>query len=117
MCDEVIVMYAGRVVEHSDVREIFNRSAHPYTRALLDSVPRLDRRVDRLYAIPGAAAGGYARPQGCSFAPRCALAQPRCHTEKPPLMTVRAGHTSECFRAAEVYAGVAAPVETARAAP
>ena len=118
MCDEVIVMYAGRVVEHSDVREIFNRPAHPYTQALLESVPRLDRRVDRLYAIPGTAAGGFVRQQGCSFAPRCALAEPRCHAEKPPLKSVRGGHTSECWRAEEVYATGVGPRATAgQAAP
>ena len=118
MCDEVIVMYAGRVVEHSDVREIFGRPAHPYTQALLESVPRLDRRVDRLYAIPGAAAGGFVRQKGCSFAPRCALAEARCHAEKPPLKTVRAGHTSECFRAEEVYAtGLGPRATVGQAAP
>ena len=103
MCDEVIVMYAGRVVERAGVREIFNRPAHPYTLALLASVPRLDRRVDRLYAIPGAAAGGFVQQTGCSFAPRCALAQDRCRAEKPPLKNIGPGHDSECWRAEEVW--------------
>lgn len=103
MCDEVIVMYAGRVVERAGVREIFSRPAHPYTLALLASVPRLDRRVERLYAIPGAAAGGFVQQKGCSFAPRCALAQDRCRAEKPPLTIIGPGHASECFRAAEVW--------------
>ncbi len=103
MCDDVIVMYAGRVVESCDVREMFNRPAHPYTLALLEAVPKVDRRVERLYAIPGVAAGGFTHQAGCSFAERCALAQPRCHHEKPPVMTVRPGHTSECWRAEDIY--------------
>jgi oligopeptide/dipeptide ABC transporter ATP-binding protein len=104
MCDDVAVMYAGRIVEHADVREIFNRPAHPYTVALLEVVPKVDRRVDRLYAIPGAAAGGYAVQVGCPFAPRCSLAIQQCHLAKPPRTTVKAGHTAECWRAEEVYA-------------
>ncbi len=103
MCDDVAVMYAGRVVEYSNVREIFNRPAHPYTLALLKAVPKIDERVDRLYAIPGAAAGGFIEQPGCSFADRCALAAPPCHQAKPPLVTVNPGHTSECWRAEEVY--------------
>ncbi len=103
MCDDVVVMYAGRVVEYSDVREIFNRPAHPYTLALLEAVPKVDARVDWLYAIPGVAAGGFIEQAGCSFASRCALAQPRCHAEKPPLIKLKQGHTSECWRAQEVY--------------
>lgn len=103
MCDDVIVMYAGRVVESSDVREMFNRPAHPYTLALLEAVPKVDRRVERLYAIPGIAAGGFIDQPGCPFAERCALALPQCRQEKPPLVAVRPGHTSECWRAQEVY--------------
>ena len=74
MCDDVAVMYAGRIVEHAEVREIFNRPAHPYTVALLEAVPKVDARVDRLHAIPGAPSSGYVEQPGCPFAPRCALA-------------------------------------------
>jgi oligopeptide/dipeptide ABC transporter ATP-binding protein len=104
MCDEVAVMYAGRIVEHAEVREIFSRPAHPYTLALLKAVPKLDARVDRLYAIPGAPSSGYVEHAGCPFAPRCPLAIERCHVAKPPLTTVKAGHTAECWRAQEVHA-------------
>jgi oligopeptide/dipeptide ABC transporter ATP-binding protein len=115
MCDEVAVMYAGRIVEQAEVREIFNRPAHPYTIALLEAVPRLDRRVERLYAIPGVAAGGYDEAPGCSFAPRCSFAQPRCHTAKPPPTRVGPHHNVECWRAAEIYgSGAAAPEPTRR---
>jgi len=103
MCDDVAVMYAGRIVEYADVRETFNHPAHPYTRALLEAVPKVDAPVDRLYAIPGSPATGWTESPGCPFAPRCAFAFGRCAEEKPPLVAVKAGHTSECWRAEEVY--------------
>ena len=104
MCDDVAVMYAGRIVEYADVREIFNRPAHPYTRALLEAVPKVDARVDRLQAIPGAPSSGYVEQPGCPFAPRCKFAIQQCHVAKPLLTTVKPGHASECWRAEEVYA-------------
>jgi oligopeptide/dipeptide ABC transporter ATP-binding protein len=103
MCDDVAVMYAGRIVEYADVRSIFNRPAHPYTLALLEAVPKVDRRVDRLYAIPGSPATGYTDFAGCPFAERCAMAIDRCRVEKPPLVAVGPGHTAECWRAEELY--------------
>lgn len=104
MCDDVAVMYAGRIVEYADVRSIFNRPAHPYTLALLEAVPKVDRRVDRLFAIPGAPASGYTEFTGCPFVDRCPLAIDKCHVESPPLTTVAPGHTSECWRAEELHA-------------
>jgi peptide/nickel transport system ATP-binding protein len=104
MCEDVAVMYAGRIVEYADVREIFNRPAHPYTLALLEAVPKVDRRVDRLYAIPGSPATGWTQSSGCSFVSRCPFAIDRCNHETPPLVTVKTGHTSECWRADDVYA-------------
>jgi peptide/nickel transport system ATP-binding protein len=104
MCDDVAVMYAGRIVEYAEVRETFDHPAHPYTLALLEAVPKIDRRVDRLYAIPGSPATGWTENHGCPFAPRCAFAIERCIQETPPLVTVNAGHTSECWRAEDVYA-------------
>jgi oligopeptide/dipeptide ABC transporter ATP-binding protein len=105
MCDDVAVMYAGRIVEYAAVREIFNRPAHPYTMALLEAVPKVDARVDRLHAIPGQPSSGYIEQPGCPFAPRCTFAIQQCHVAKPPLTTVKPGHTAECWRAQEVYAG------------
>ncbi len=105
MCDQVAVMYAGRIVEHAPVREIFKRPGHPYTVALMEAVPRMDSRVERLYAIPGAALSGYVQTPGCSFAPRCAAATPQCHAAKPPLVKLADDHSAECWRAEEVYAG------------
>jgi oligopeptide/dipeptide ABC transporter ATP-binding protein len=115
MCDDVAVMYAGRIVEHTEVREIFNRPAHPYTVALLEAVPKVDARVDRLNAIPGVPSSGYVEQPGCPFAPRCAFAVQQCHVAKPPLVTVKPGHTAECWRAQEVYAGAARPATNASA--
>jgi peptide/nickel transport system ATP-binding protein len=103
MCDDVAVMYAGRIVERADVREIFNRPAHPYTLALLEAVPKVDRRVARLYAIPGSPGTGYVERIGCPFAPRCAFAIAKCQTERPPAVSVTPGHASECWRAEELY--------------
>ncbi len=103
MCDDVAVMYSGRIVEQAPVREVFNHPTHPYTRALLEASPRLDRRIDRLNAIPGMATGGYEVAQGCSFSPRCAFAQSRCHSAKPPRTCVGPRHAVECWRASELY--------------
>jgi peptide/nickel transport system ATP-binding protein len=104
MCDEVAVMYAGRIVEQANVLEIFDRAAHPYTIALLGAVPRMDRRVDRLYAIPGVPTTGYEERPGCSFAPRCSFALKKCAVERPIPSQVRDGHMIECWRAEEIYA-------------
>ncbi|HEX3244871.1 MAG TPA: ABC transporter ATP-binding protein [Chloroflexota bacterium] len=108
MCDYVAVMYAGRIVEYADVREIFNRPAHPYTQALLRAVPKVDSRIERLYAIPGVPATGHAEFAGCPFAPRCPAVIDKCRHERPPAVSLPAGHMAECWRAEEVYAGALA---------
>ena len=105
MCDEVAVMYAGRIVEHAPVRAIFKQPAHPYTLALLKAVPRMDARADRLYAIPGMPSSGYVDHSGCPFASRCELAIAQCHAAKPPMTNVGDDHSAECWRADEVYSG------------
>lgn len=119
MCDDVAVMYAGRIVEHAEVQEIFNRPSHPYTISLFEAVPKIDRRADRLYAIPGSSTGGYAERVGCPFADRCAWALPKCHVERPPAVEVAPGHASECWRAEELHGspGKTELVQTGRQAP
>ncbi|HXV09900.1 MAG TPA: ABC transporter ATP-binding protein, partial [Burkholderiales bacterium] len=72
MCDRVLVMYAGRIVESGSVRDIFNHPSHPYTQALLRSVPSMDEDVERLYSIDGQPPALWDLPEGCRFAPRCA---------------------------------------------
>ncbi len=96
VADHVVVMYAGRAVESADVSTIFERPAHPYTRALLQSVPRLTERGHRLQAIGGAPPNLLALPSGCSFHPRCPRAEPICAQATPPLVTLSPTHVAEC---------------------
>ena len=96
MCDRVAVMYAGEIVEQGPVRDIFTRPAHWYTRALLDSVPTVDRRPQRLPTIPGSPPSVGARPQGCRFHARCANAQARC-LEPPVDVVVGPEHHARCW--------------------
>lgn len=97
LCDKVIVMYAGRAVEMGTVDDIFYRPQHPYTRALLRSIPRLDMDPsERLMAIPGNPPNLANIPAGCAFAPRCDLAVPQCTAERPALTT----RSSDIHRAA-----------------
>ena len=98
MCDRVLVMYAGRVVESGPVRDIFNHPAHPYTQALLDSVPKLEERTERLYAIEGQPPALWSLPEGCRFVPRCPHAEPRCERDYPPSFPIADGHTANCWR-------------------
>jgi oligopeptide/dipeptide ABC transporter ATP-binding protein len=98
MCDRVAVMYAGRIVEVAPVRELFEQPAHPYTEALLRSVPRLDEDVDRLYSIEGQPPALHALPPGCSFAPRCPAVRGHCLQHVPSAVAVRPGHQAACWR-------------------
>jgi oligopeptide/dipeptide ABC transporter ATP-binding protein len=103
MCDRVMVMYAGRVVESGPVREIFNKPAHPYTQALLSSVPKMEERPDRLYSIQGQPPALWDVPPGCRFAARCAYADDRCQQEYPPSFTIGDGHSADCWRLEESW--------------
>jgi oligopeptide/dipeptide ABC transporter ATP-binding protein len=98
MCDQVMVMYAGRVVERGPVRDIFNKPSHPYTQALLNSVPTMDERVDRLYSISGQPPALWDLPLGCRFAARCPHADDRCRSQYPPAFKVGEGHFADCWR-------------------
>jgi len=97
MCNRVAVMYAGRIVEFSDVFTIFKKPAHPYTEGLLFSLPRLGAKRDRLESIEGQPPQLNRLPQGCAFRPRCQYAIQRCSQEPPELSTFQEGHTIRCY--------------------
>ncbi|PYO35814.1 MAG: dipeptide/oligopeptide/nickel ABC transporter ATP-binding protein [Candidatus Rokuibacteriota bacterium] len=97
MCDRVAVMYAGRIVESGPVRRIFNAPAHPYTEALLSSIPRLSDPTQRLTAIDGQPPDLASPPSGCAFHPRCPKVVERCREDDPPGFTVADGHTARCW--------------------
>ena len=99
VADEVVVMYAGKVVERAPVQALFDTPQHPYTVGLLGAIPRLDLAQRRLASIEGQVPSPLQRPAGCGFAPRCPFAQERCHNQAPALQTVGADHTSACWRA------------------
>ena len=98
MCDKVAVMYAGRIVEQGSVYDIFDHPAHPYTQALLTSVPTIEEKVDRLHSIDGQPPALFALPQGCRFAPRCPHSDERCRADYPPLFSGPVGHSAACWR-------------------
>jgi oligopeptide/dipeptide ABC transporter ATP-binding protein len=100
ICDRVAVMYAGRIVEIGPVRRLFREPAHPYTRALIESIPRLGARSARLTAIEGQPPDLASLPPGCSFAPRCPVAMERCRVEAPPAFALGAEHESRCWLSA-----------------
>ena len=99
----VVVMYAGRVVERAMVSDLFARPMHPYTRGLLESIPRAKARAGRrLQAIEGVVPDPRHLPPGCRFADRCPMRIERCTKEEPELMTIAKGRDSRCWRAEEV---------------
>jgi len=105
VADRISVMYAGRVVEHGTAEEVFGSPAHPYTRGLLDSMPKLIGADTRLYAIPGLPPSLTNVPPGCPFAPRCPRAQDICrHDPPPPEIELWSQRTSACHFAEEVIA-------------
>jgi oligopeptide transport system ATP-binding protein len=97
MCDQLAVMYAGRIVESGPVSRVFNSPAHPYTQALLSSIPRLSDVDQRLTAIDGQPPDLSALPPGCAFANRCPRAFDRCWSEAPPETHHGAGRTTRCW--------------------
>ncbi|OLZ67220.1 methionine ABC transporter ATP-binding protein [Streptomyces sp. IMTB 2501] len=96
VADRIAVMYAGKIVESAPVRDIYKAPAHPYTRGLLDSIPRLDQKGQELYAIKGLPPNLMDIPPGCSFHPRCPMAQDVCRTDEPPLYEVSDARGSAC---------------------
>jgi peptide/nickel transport system ATP-binding protein len=99
VADEVVVMYAGRVVERAPVRALFREPQHPYTVGLLGSIPRLHGEPRRLAAIDGQVPDPLAMPAGCRFAARCPFADARCTAAPPPLRDLGGGHASACIKA------------------
>ncbi|MEV5931703.1 ABC transporter ATP-binding protein [Streptomyces sp. NPDC052079] len=96
VADRIAVMYAGRIVESAPVHDIYKAPAHPYTRGLLESIPRLDREGQELYAIRGLPPNLMHIPPGCAFHPRCPLARDICRTQEPPLYEVSGTRGSAC---------------------
>ncbi len=97
MCDRVIVMYAGKIVEEADVRTIFHKPVHPYTKGLIKSTPRLVKNDSKLYTIPGNVPSLKEMPKGCSFAPRCEYVMDICHEQIPDLVQIDTNHKSRCW--------------------
>jgi oligopeptide/dipeptide ABC transporter ATP-binding protein len=91
LADRIAVMYAGRIVEIGAAEDLYVDPAHPYTRALIASAPRLARKGERLPAIGGSPPSLASRPAGCAFHPRCPLSEPRCALERPVLRRTRSG--------------------------
>ncbi len=109
MCDDVVVMYAGKAVEHGPVRQVFGAARHPYADALLRSVPKMGSK-EPLFRIEGQPPNLADLPPGCSFEPRCSMAQERCAAAVPPLVEVGPNHQAACFRAHEMHAPTEAGV-------
>lgn len=97
MCDEIIVMYGGRVCERGTAEDIFYRPSHEYTKGLLRSIPNIGRMGEKLVPIPGTPINLLNMPKGCAFCPRCENAMKICLTEQPPEMQVQDGHRASCW--------------------
>jgi oligopeptide/dipeptide ABC transporter ATP-binding protein len=100
-CDRVAVMYAGRIVEQGPVEDIFDRAGHPYTQALLGSLPSVREKVGELRTIKGQPPSLTDLPAGCYFAARCPVAMEKCRAQYPPVFDVGQGHTASCWKLEE----------------
>ncbi|MCI8417399.1 MAG: ABC transporter ATP-binding protein [Lachnospiraceae bacterium] len=98
LCDRAIVMYCGKVIESGTVEEIFKRPVHPYTKGLLQAIPKLSDDKEKLYNIRGSVPNLRNLPKGCSFAERCDFCEQRCREEVPEESYVSEGHMVRCFR-------------------
>ena len=111
VADRIAVMYAGRIVEHADVYDLYARPAHPYSKGLLESIPRLDQKGQELSAIGGLPPNLMRIPAGCSFNPRCRYARDVCRVDDPALREVGHHRRSACHFAETVLAGTAEPTK------
>jgi oligopeptide/dipeptide ABC transporter ATP-binding protein len=98
ICDRVGVMYAGKIVETAPTRDIFKAPRHPYTAALISSVPQLDKKDDRLFSIEGQPPSLFNLPPGCRFAPRCSQVMDVCRQQEPPEVRLSESHAVSCWR-------------------
>ncbi|MFC7102583.1 ABC transporter ATP-binding protein [Nonomuraea rubra] len=105
VADKIAVMYAGRIVERAPVHDIYRAPAHPYTKGLLDSIPRVDQKGQDLYAIKGLPPNLLDLPTGCAFHPRCPYRQDNCVTDVPPLYEISGTRGSACHYWREVLDG------------
>ncbi|GGQ34337.1 ABC transporter ATP-binding protein [Streptosporangium pseudovulgare] len=103
VADKIAVMYGGRIVENALVHDIYRSPAHPYTKGLLDSIPRVDLKGQELYAIKGMPPNLLDMPQGCAFHPRCPYRQDNCVTDAPPLYEIGPTRGSACHYWREVF--------------
>ena len=97
VCDKVAIMYAGEIVEYGTLEDVFEHTAHPYTKGLFGSIPDLDHDTERLQPIAGLMPDPTQLPLGCSFGPRCPKCCQQCQLENPPLREIRPGHMVKCF--------------------
>jgi oligopeptide/dipeptide ABC transporter ATP-binding protein len=105
ICDEVVVMYCGRVVESGDVYSIFENTKHPYTKGLLASIPKLGEHIERLESISGNVPNPKHMPNGCKFAPRCKDVMSICTEKEPDFFEYPNGHRSRCWLCKKEYGG------------
>ncbi|GAA2809448.1 ABC transporter ATP-binding protein [Nonomuraea dietziae] len=105
VADKISVMYAGRIVENAPVHDIYKAPAHPYSKGLLDSIPRVDHKGQELYAIKGLPPNLLDMPTGCAFHPRCPYRQDNCVTDVPPLYEISGVRSSACHYWREVLDG------------
>lgn len=103
ICDYVYVMYAGKIMEQAETFELFDHTMHPYTKGLLDSIPRIGQNAERLHTIPGVVPNLLHLSQVCPFSNRCEYATDQCRTEKAQLHPVAPDHQVRCFRCEEEH--------------
>ena len=97
VCDEVSIMYAGRIVEHGNLEDIFENTSHPYTEGLFGSLPDIEHRTEELHPIPGLMPDPTDLPSGCPFHPRCAYCTELCKTRRPVETRLSDTHTVACL--------------------